>query len=237
MLIQELQKEIAIQAFKKASCHESINFDLGLIEQSFAGNVFPIGAVHEFISYTSNDLAATNGFIAGLAGKILQQHGFCLWISNKRTMYPPGLRFFGIVPERVFFIDTKRSIDTLWAVEEALKCEALSAVVGELGELSFKESRRLQLAIEKSNVTGFIHRHNPRAENTTACITRWKIQSLASVAADEMPGVGFPRWNVQLEKVRNGKPNMWMVEWLNNSFNIIDSRVLSIPEFPKRKTG
>ena len=37
----------------------------------------------------------------------------------------------------------------LWVIEEALKCEGLAAVIGEIKELSFTQSRRLQLAVEK----------------------------------------------------------------------------------------
>ena len=41
----------------------------------------------------------------------------------------------------------------MWAIEEALKCDGLAAVIGEMKELSFTNSRRLQLAVEKSHVT------------------------------------------------------------------------------------
>lgn len=40
-------------------------------------------------------------------------------------------------------------------MEEALKCGGLAAVVGEVQDISFTASRRLQLAVEQSGVTGF----------------------------------------------------------------------------------
>ena len=111
-------------------------------------------------------------------------------------------------------------------MEEALKCDGLSAVIGEMQELSFTASRRLQLAVEQSRVTGFILRHNPRNLNTTACVTRWKITSLPSELADDMPGVGFPRWNVELLKIRNGKPGAWQIEWTAGPFPAYFPRLL-----------
>ena len=36
-----------------------------------------------------------------------------------------------------------------------------------------------------------------------------------------MPGVGFPRWQVDLLKVRNGNPGSWTVEWSKRRFNTI----------------
>ena len=97
-------------------------------------------------------------------------------------------------------------------MEEALKCKGLSAVIGEMPELSFTTSRRLQLAVEQSQVTGFVLRDNPKNIHTTACVTRWKISSLPSQLPEGMPGVGFPRWNVELIKVRNGYPANWEIE-------------------------
>jgi protein ImuA len=66
--------------------------------------------------------------------------------------------------------------------------------------------------VEQSNVTGFILRSNPRNINTTACVTRWKIRPIASQLEAMMPGLGFPRWNVELIKARNGSPGNWEIE-------------------------
>ena len=121
-------------------------------------------------------------------------------------------------------------------MEEALKCEGLAAVIGEIKELSFTDSRRLQLAVEQSQVTGFVLRNNPRSVNTTACITRWKISSLHSELSSGMPGVGFPRWNVDLVKVRNGKPGNWQIEWVAGKFRHITPISLIVP-VQQKKTG
>jgi hypothetical protein len=95
-------------------------------------------------------------------------------------------------------------------MEDALKCERFATVLGELRDISFSQSRRFQLATEQSKVTGFILRHQPRLLNTLACVSRWRITSLASSTDHEIPGVGFPRWHIELLKLRNGKP--WRLE-------------------------
>ena len=121
-------------------------------------------------------------------------------------------------------------------MEEALKCEALSAVIGELRDLDFTASRRLQLAVEKSRVTGFVIRHVRKKINTTACVTRWKISHLPSEMIDQLPGIGFPRWKVELLKVRNGKPGAWEITWIDGAFKV-DLNITIIPWERKRKTG
>ena len=52
-----------------------------------------------------------------------------------------------------------------------------------------------------------------------------------------MPGVGFPRWNVELLKVRNGKPGSWQLEWSYNQLHEIKQNIFSIPQEQVRKTG
>ncbi len=185
---------------------------------AFPGHVFPIGALHEFISYELSESASTTGFIAALTGRLMKESSLCLWIGNERTVFPCSLKYFGLEPDRVVFINVAKQKDVLWIVEEALKCEALTAVIGEIKELGFTESRRLQLAVERSGVNCFIHRHKPRAESAVACTTRWKITSLTSMADSELPGIGHSCWDVQLLKVRNGKADSWKVSWKDSTF-------------------
>lgn len=98
-------------------------------------------------------------------------------------------------------------------------------------------SRRLQLAVEQSCVTGFIIRHQPRYPGVTACVSRWQITPLPSELEEGMPGVGFPRWQVELLKIRNGRPGTWEVEWSAGNCRLIEEPVVVSPLQPKRKTG
>src|SRR5204863_978353 len=134
-------------------------------------------------------------------------------ISSCRKIFPPALNFFDIEADRIIFIDVKKEKEILWVLEEALKCEGLAAVVGEINEISFTASRRLQLAVEESRVTGFLLRHYHSKLNITASVSRWRITHIPSKLEDGLPGVGFPRWNVVLEKIRNGRPGHWQIEW------------------------
>ena len=174
-IITALQSDILrLQGFKPASNH-AIDVGLGPLKQAFPNATFPLGAMHEFLSERSEDLAATSGFLAGLLSHVMGDHGIILWISASRTLFPPALKNYGLQPDRCIFIDLKTESAVRWAMDEALKCSALAAVVGEMKELDFTASRRLQLAVEKSQVTGFGLRHAVRTRNTTACVSRWKI--------------------------------------------------------------
>jgi protein ImuA len=220
-IVTELQRDILrLQGFRQLS-NTAVDPRLGAMSSAFPNQTFPLGCVHEFLSSKTEHLAATAGFISGLLSSFVGSNGISLWISSSRTLFPPALKNFGLRPDRFIFIDLKKEKDVLWVMDEALKCGALSAVIGELKEISFTESRRLQLAVEKSQVTGFILRHNLRKLNTTACVSRWKISSLPSQPIDDLPGIGFPSWKVELLKMRNGKSGVWDMAWVNGKFQEI----------------
>lgn len=235
-IIARLQKEILnLQGFKPALNNTEVDTGLGPIKHAFPGNSFPFGAIHEFLCGREEEASASIGFIAGILTTLMKGNGISLWVSASRSVYPPALISFGIDPDKFIFVDLEKERDVLWAMEESLRCDGLAAVIGEIREIPFTASRRLQLAVEQSRVTGFILRRNPKQLNS-AFLTRWKITSLPSILTDGMPGVGFPRWNVELLKVRNGKPGSWEIEWINGRFRH-PSRIASIPADLERKTG
>jgi protein ImuA len=237
-VIERLQSQIiSMQGIKKTAHNEAIDIGLGPIENAFPGRTFPIGAVHEFSSQCIENVASTNGFISGIIGRLMTKGGSCVWVCPKRTVYPPALKLFGINPDRIIFVETTSPKEILWTIEEALKCDAWASVVGEVSQLSFTDSRRLQLAVEQSNVTGFIHRINAKSENTVACVSRWKISRIGSNITRRMPGVGLPQWNVQLTKVRNGLPGSWNIGWTGERFQLIQQPAISVPSILKRKVG
>ena len=216
-ILLQLQKEILpLQGYKPPNQNNTV-VDLGPVNHAFPQHQFPTGAIHEFLSPEPENAAATGGFIAGIMGELMKAGGLIFWISSNRSIFPPALKYFGIAPHKIIFIQLKKTKELLWTLEETLSHQGLTAVVGELQDIDLTGSRRLQLAVEQSRVTGFILRNNPRNQ-ATACISRWKIESIPSPLPDNIPGVGYPRWNVNLLKIRNGKPGSWQLEWAAGKF-------------------
>ncbi|ACU60849.1 ImuA family protein [Chitinophaga pinensis] len=221
-IISQLQKDILrLQGYRSVPQDNAPVIDLGPVNTAFPNGVFPTGVIHEFLCPLTEQAAATSGFVSALTGSLMQFGGACIWISVSRTLFPPSLKTFGIEPHRVVFIDLQRTKDALWALEEALKCEGLAAVIAELPEIGFTQSRRLQLAVEQSKVTGFILRTSSRSVSTTASAARWQITPLPSAMENDMPGVGYPRWQIELLKVRNGRNGVWKIEWSEGRYTIL----------------
>ena len=226
--VQQLRKEILSLQGGFVRDGRGIQTSFGPLRDAFPQGTFPTAAIHEFLSTGPAAAAATSGFIAGLLQHLIDVNGPCIWISTRRTIHPPALAAFGLPPERIVFIDLARERDVLWTTEEALKCEGITAVVCEASELSFTQSRRLQLAVESSHVTGFIHRSNPRQVGANACVSRWCITPVQSVAEDGLPGIGHARWHVQLQKIRNGRPGAWHLEWTGTDFRYVPAMLPSV---------
>ncbi|MFD1258571.1 ImuA family protein [Mucilaginibacter terrae] len=221
-IINRLKEEILLkQGYKPLQGDAAKIGGLQEIEAAFPNGVFPTGMMHEFVNPQVEHSTACGAFITGLIASLMPEGGICLWISANRIMFPPALKKFGIEPDSVIFIDLAREKDVLWATEEALKCDGLTAVISEIREITFTQSRRLQLAVEQSKVTGFVLRNDPNKVGNTACVARWQITPTPSQQIGRLPGVGFPRWKVELQKVRNGSPGIWTVEWRGKAFSLV----------------
>ena len=232
-IIARLQREIMPLQGYKPRLQPAMDQGLGNLAKAFPGRQFPLGAIHEYHCKDMTDLSVTSGFIAGLLSACHLQESPIVWITASRHMYPPALAAFGIRPEQVIFVVLKGEKERLWAIEEALKCDALQAVVAETRSLSFTHSRRYQLAVERSGVTGFLIRDD--LPGATTSIAKWRVRSRPSIPIDHLPGVGYPCWDVDLWKVRNGQTGNWQLAWDGHHF--MDMGAMALDEHVHRKTG
>jgi len=221
-VIEKLQREIlSLQGYKAPVDAIIPDFGLKPITDAFPNQILPIGALHEFVINDPESAAASGGFLSGLLAVLAEKTRSCVWISKARTLFPMAIARYGLDPDRIIFIDVQTDKQVLWVTEEALKCSALAAVVAEIRDLDLNQSRRLQLACEHSQVTGFLMRTDPQRMASSICAARWQITPLPSEQRRKKPGVGFPRWNVELLRVRNGLTGSWRVEWQVERFAVI----------------
>jgi protein ImuA len=221
-IVQQLRQEILpLGGFKAPVTSTPLELGLASIERAFPYGVFPTGVIHEFIAEDEEDLSATSGFLAALLGRMMERGGTAVWIGPKGTTVAEGLAYYGIDPDRFVFVAPSRK-KALWVVEESLRCDRFVAVVAEITELDFTQSRRLQLVVEQSRVTGFLVRHGARAKTPVATIAQWRVTTLPTQSQGERPGRGFPRWQVDVLRIRNRLPVSCVVEWTGSCFVSIE---------------
>ena len=202
--------------------HGVLPFGIDAIDNALPGGGLALGGLHEILGAGADeeDCAATAGFAAGIAGRI--GRGPVLWCLKRGDLYGPGLAEHGLDPARIVLARARRDDDILWALEEGLRTPhspgGSAAVVGEVGRLPMVAGRRLQLAAERSGITAFLLRRwqnggEAAAERArpSAAVTRWRVAALPSLPGDE-PGIGTPRWRVELLRCRGGEAADWDTE-------------------------
>ena len=174
-----------------------------------AGLDLPLGRLHEVQTYEGE---AVIGFTAALLHRLLGAQGKALWCGKAARLYAPGLAAFGLDPDRLIYTRTASDDDTLWAVEEALRCPDLAVVVGEVTVLDLIAGRRLQLAAERHGVTAIILRRwqgHALQPDPSAATTRWHVSALPNLN-DRLQ---HARWRVERLRCRGEMPKDFIVDW------------------------
>lgn len=208
-LIEELRERIQHLEGTINRGKAVLPFGVPEIDDRLPGGGLRYGAIHEFAGggLGTVDGAAAALFAAGIAART---KGKIVWCMTRPDLFFPALAQVGLHPNRVNFIESNKEEDVLADMEEGLAYGGLGAVVAELVRLPMTVSRRLQLAAEKTGTIGLIVRRWRRQTEAsdfgqpTASTTRWRVSVLPSEELP-VPGVGRPRWYVELMRVKSGE--------------------------------
>jgi protein ImuA len=148
-----------------------------------------------------------------------------LWVQDRMAIlesgrvHPPGLP-----TQDLIHVEARNARDALWAMEEGIRCAALSAVIGEIwGDpraLDFTATRRLAVAAERSGVAAFLIRLGGHA-NLSGARMRWRIASAPSVPNDLDPRApGMPVWDVELFRARGHPSGRWSIAHDAGAFHL-----------------
>ncbi len=132
-------------------------------------------------------------------------------LAESGAPYGPGLDEAGLAPERLITVAAVREREMLWAMEEALRCRAIAAVIGETRShrIDAVATRRLSLAAAGSGAFAVLLRATPGEEHSAAA-TRWIVG--AAPGASSLHGLGPPRLRVRLVRNRRGHLGSWTLE-------------------------
>ena len=176
----------------------------------------PCAALHEIGSVAPVHLGAAAGFTLALATRAQERGKETLWIITDcsllqtGTLYGPGLHQFGLSVDRLLIARVARPVDALFAMEEALKCRALSTVVAEFAETQTSPQRsgsRLQPA--RAARSHFCCVTRPTRAPSVAT-TRWEVASAQS-QPDEFGGLRSAGFALTLTRNRRGTCGAWTI--------------------------
>jgi protein ImuA len=149
-----------------------------------------------------------------------------LWIQDRMAIlesgriHPPGLP-----SQNIIHVEARDARDALWAMEEGVRCSALSCVIGELwGDpraLDFTATRRLAVASERSGVPCWLVRLGGTA-NLSGARMRWRIGSMPSLVNPLDPRApGTPAWDAELFRARGAPPGRWSLAHEAGAFHLL----------------
>lgn len=195
-------------------------FGVAALDRALAGGLAP-AALHEITPAAMTDLGSAIGFALGLAARARQRGKSLVWITTDFAAleaggtYGLGCDLFGLAARDLVIVRVARAADALWAMEEALKCRALSAAVAELPNdapmADLTATRRLTLAARDGGAFGFLLRHRGSAL-TSSAETRWRVAA-APALPDRFGGIGAATFSLTLHKNRRGPTGRWPIAW------------------------
>lgn len=192
-------------------------FGIPVLDRHLPQGGLALGALHEIVPETSDDVSAAFGFVSALLGRMPHSGPILLVVSPRGPggcgrPYGHGLSALGLDPARVILVEAPDQGQALWAMEEALRSGVPAAVAGAISTgLGLKASQRLQLAARVSSVPLLLLRP-AGAMQSSAAATRWRIGA-AEAARDGFGLIARWRWRVRLERCRNGRSGEWVLEW------------------------
>ena len=175
----------------------------------------PAGLLQEVFADEQRNGGAALGFALGLARGLLTPArpaipGLQLGHEAEEAGLPygPGISSFGLDPGQLILGRLANPAELLWAVEEAIACRAVAAVVAEVlaapKALDFTNSRRLALRAASGGASVLLVRYGQQREASAARL-RWRISPAESQAPPfDARAPGKARWQVVLEKGRLG---------------------------------
>lgn len=213
-IIEQLKERIGTIEWMNDTAIQSYALGVSEIDSSLKHGGITAGSCHEIIaSHEGPALGFTLSVLSSMVKK-----GPILWCSNNHDFYTPGFIAYGIKDTDIIFAETKNQQQSLWAMEQGLTCNKLSAVILNTKHLSLAQGRRLKLLAQKHNTTGiFMVKPGARIDAPTIATTRWHISpepSLGRFSRNGIKTIGAQRLSITLMRNLGGlAPLSWTVEF------------------------
>jgi protein ImuA len=217
-ILAHLRETLARAGEPPGPTRDRLTFGCPELDHHLPGGGLAPGRLHEIRPASEAERPQGIAAALALAARIPSKNKPLLIVSSPKGMSPAshlsghGMKALGLDPQSVLIARAPEEKAALWAIEEALRSRAASAVIGCLGRpLDLKTSQRLGAALQGAPVFLFAVTPPHRAGATIAA-TRWEVRGLPALR-DDAGLMARWRWQVRLARCRNGREGEWSVEW------------------------
>ncbi len=147
------------------------------LDELLPGGGWPVGALTEILA----DEEGTGALwltMPALA-RLSQTPRWLAWVAPPHIPYAPALAGMGVDLSKVLLIRPRRSLDRMWALEQALRSGTCSAVLAwpTEADIETKVLRRLQLAAEAGQCWGVLFRSQRAARRSSPAALRLHVRA------------------------------------------------------------
>jgi len=240
-IVAELRR--LLPRLESVGATRALPFGLADLDAHLPQGGLTVGALHEVAPQQHGDTPAAFGFLAALMARFMARSAPAtrpvLLVAAAHVFaehgrpHGHGLHQLGLDPARLILVETRNEKQALWAMEEALRSAVPAAIGGVVARLDLKASQRLQLTAGEAGLPLLLLRPATSTEDASAAATRWRIGA-AEAARDRFGLMTHTRWNVRLERCRNGRPGDWLVEFDHAAYRFSLAAALADPALSRR---
>jgi protein ImuA len=216
---------------------KALPFGLSALDSYLPDGGLAAGALHEIVPQNEAAIATAFGFMTAILGRLSCTYPIIVVMPRYTRrqygrLYGRGLNGLGLNPARLIVVETAHRKQTVWALAEALRSAAPAAVAGMIDRLDLKLSQKLHLTATDCGLPLLLLRP-AQTLDASAAATRWRV-GMAEAARDRFGLYARPRWHLQLERARNGRPGEWVVEYDHVTHRFSLAATLADPALSRR---
>jgi hypothetical protein len=197
VLLEDLQQRLRqLEAAHRPLAIGRISSGYAALDRLLAERGFRRGTLVEWLEEEAGSGAGTLALAA--AREACRTAGPLVVIDGPGEFYPPAAALLGVSLERTIVVRPKNATDEAWAFDQALRSNAVGAVLGWTGRLNQRTVRRWQLAAEASAGLGLLIR--PARARSEPCWSEVRLLVTPLAAA----GKTGRRLRVEVLRMRNG---------------------------------
>lgn len=197
----------------------SISSGCAALDRILAGDGLCRAAITEYVADMGSG-ATVLSLIA--AREACRDGGALVVIDQKRQFHPPAAANVGIDLANTIFVQPRTRGDELWALNQALRCQGVGAVLSWPDRLDDRAFRALQLAAEAGETVGlFVRPTSVRGRPAWSAIR---------LLVEALPATNFKRrMRVEVLRCRNGRAGKYVeMELDDETGSLQESRPLSL---------
>ena len=159
-VLRRLRAQVGCVSTAPTQQAENLSTACQAIDAMLPGGGLKPHAITEWVAESDSSGAAALSLIAAATHlRSLPAASPLLIADLDGTFYPPAAVALGIPMDQIILVRPRRHADLVWAIDQALRSEAVAAVWAHVGaRLDDRDARRFQLAAETGNTPGFLIR-------------------------------------------------------------------------------